>query len=57
MDRLSTPNSHILGMEYGSGSHIRHKIGYSGELTRAMIDEYSAHRFERNPNDGFEVKR
>ena len=29
----------------------------SGELARAMIDEYLEHHFERNPNDGFEVER
>ena len=29
----------------------------AGELTRAMIDEYLSHHFERNPNDGFEVER
>ncbi len=28
----------------------------AGELTRAMTDEYSAHHFERNPNDGFELE-
>ncbi|XOF32466.1 MAG: IS200/IS605 family transposase [Candidatus Electrothrix sp. YB6] len=29
----------------------------AGELPRAMIDEYPAHHFERNPNDRFEVER
>ncbi|MCP4570705.1 MAG: IS200/IS605 family transposase [FCB group bacterium] len=29
----------------------------AGELTCAMTDEYPAHHFERNPNDGFEVER
>ena len=42
------------------GRHFRAR-GYfcvtAGELTRAMIDEYSAHHFERKPNDGFEVER
>ena len=42
------------------GRHFR-AWGYfcvtSGESTRAMIDEYLAHHFERNPNDGFEVER
>ena len=28
----------------------------AGELTRSMIDEYLAHHFERNPNDGFELE-
>jgi REP element-mobilizing transposase RayT len=28
----------------------------AGELTKQMIDEYLAHHFERDPNDGFEVE-
>ena len=28
----------------------------AGELTKQMINEYLAHHFERDPNDGFEVE-
>ncbi len=29
----------------------------AGELTKEMIQEYLAHHFERNPNDGFDIEK
>ena len=29
----------------------------AGELTKEMIQEYLAHHFERDPNDGFDIEK